>query len=248
MLFLLIINLPLAVFYRQSLSYDVIDKSQEQNSALDLFPLQSRLHSCTCPSSPLLSDQLANFACAWPWIGSFNNFLSSWLLQLWQPNSKNIPCSGQEQEQLVNTARPLLPKLRLHKFSLRASSQQQSRNALQTSILWIFHDPPVNSLNQTGNEMMCCSGIRFTDQLRVWCFWAKIGHWCSVLPNSLARIIARRLDSKASNSGSSLSIVCAAFWISKTLMCAAFWILKSSLNLWSVSTWQLYYSVYWLYS
>ena len=213
MLFLLIINLPLAVFYRQSLSYDVIDKSQEQNSALDLFPLQSRLHSCTCPSSPLLSDQLANFACAWPWIGSFNNFLSSWLLQLWQPNSKNIPCSGQEQEQLVNTARPLLPKLRLHKFSLWASSQQQSRDALQTSILWIFHDPPVNSLNQTGNEMMCYSGIP--------------------VERHLCRIIARRLDSKASSSGSLLSIMYAAFWISNSI-----------LNLWNVLTWQLYKHVH----
>ena len=33
------------------------------------------------------------------------------------PNCKVFQCGGQEQEQLVNTAPPQLPELRLHKFS-----------------------------------------------------------------------------------------------------------------------------------
>ena len=62
-------------------------------------------------------------------------------------------------EQLVNTAPPHMPELHLHKFSLLTSGQQQSRTALRTSILWMFQDHQVNSLNQNGDEMMCRSGI-----------------------------------------------------------------------------------------
>ena len=57
---------------------------------------------------------------------------------------------------MVITAPPLqLPKLCLHEFPLLTSDRQQSRDALQTSILLIFKDHLVNRLNQTGNEMMC---------------------------------------------------------------------------------------------
>ena len=66
----------------------------------------------------------------------------------------------QEQEQSVNTAPPPLPEVRLHKFSLRASGQLHSRDALRTAILWMLRDHPVNRPNQSGHEMMCRSGIR----------------------------------------------------------------------------------------
>ena len=184
----------------------------EQNSALDLFPLQRRLRSCTCPFYPLLSAR--QFCLYMALNRQFQQFpVGFGCFNFGSQIVKQIACSGQEQEQSVNTAHPLLPKLRLHKFSIRASSQQQSRDALQTSILWIFHDPPVNSLNQTGNEMMCYSGIP--------------------VERHLCRIIARRLDSKASSSGSLLSIMYAAFWISNSI-----------LNLWNVLTWQLYKHVH----
>ena len=41
------------------------------------------------------------------------------LCQVLQLNCKTLPCCGQEQEQLVNTAPIQLPKLCLHKFFLR---------------------------------------------------------------------------------------------------------------------------------
>ena len=37
---------------------------------------------------------------------------------------------------------------------------------------------------------------RFSDRLRVSSVWAKIGHYCTFLPNSLSRIIARRFGSR----------------------------------------------------
>ena len=51
-------------------------------------------------------------------------------------------------------------------------------------------------------------------------FGQKLDTNAAVLPNCLALIIAsaRRLDSKASYSGSSPSIVCAAFWISNSIL------------------------------
>ena len=51
-----------------------------------------------------------------------------------------MSCCEQEQEQLVNTASPLLPELpvSLYKFFLLASSQQQSRDALGTAISGCF--------------------------------------------------------------------------------------------------------------
>ena len=60
------------------------------------------------------------------------------------PNCKFFQCGGQEQEQLVNTAPPQLPELRLHKLFLRTSGQQQSRDALRAFILWMFQDHLVN--------------------------------------------------------------------------------------------------------
>ena len=61
---------------------------------------------------------------------------------------------------MVNTAPPQLPELPLHKFSLRTSGQQQSRDAaLGAFILWMFQDHLVNYPNQTGYEIVCSSGI-----------------------------------------------------------------------------------------
>ena len=53
---------------------------------------------------------------------------------------------------MVNTAL-LPPKLILSKFLL-AICQQQSKDALQTSILWIFRDHPVNCPNQAGYKII----------------------------------------------------------------------------------------------
>ena len=78
--------------------------------------------------------------------------------------------SGQEQEQelLVNTAPPQLPKLCLHKFSLQTRGQQQGRDDVHL----------VNGPNQTGCEMMSlCSRA-------VWCVWAIWGKGGTLLLQS----------------------------------------------------------------
>ena len=77
----------------------------------------------------------------------------NWIVKTFQ-----VPCDGLEQEQ-INTAPPLLPKLCLHMFFLLIIGQQQSKDVLQTSILWMFQDHQVKCLNQTGYEMMCHLGI-----------------------------------------------------------------------------------------
>ena len=149
--------------------------------------------------------------------------------QVRPPKCKQFPCGEQEQEQPVNTAPPTLPELRIHKFSLRTCGQQQSRDTLRTSILWMSHDHPVNCPYQTGHEMMCRSGI----SVEQWAFslprdtqtnwgsdaWGqRLDTNAAVLPDSPALIIAPRLNSKASKSGSSLSIVCAASRISNSIL------------------------------
>ena len=48
-------------------------------------------------------------------------------------------------------------------------------------------------------------------------FGLRLDTNAGVLPESLARIISPRLDSKASKSGSSQSIVCAVFRISNSM-------------------------------
>ena len=58
----------------------------------------------------------------------------------------------------MNIAPPPLPEEHLHKFSLRASGQLQSRFALRTSILRMFRYHRVGPLNPT--EMMCHRAIR----------------------------------------------------------------------------------------
>ena len=61
---------------------------------------------------------------------------------------------------MVNTAPPPLPELRLHKFSLRARDQKQSKYALRSSILRMICDLPVNRPNRADYEMLFRSGIR----------------------------------------------------------------------------------------
>ena len=84
---------------------------------------------------------------------SLESAVSTFRCPILPPNCKKIPCCGQEQPT------PQLTELHPHKFSLRTSGQQHSRDVLRFSILWMFQDHPVNRLNQTGDDMMCCSGI-----------------------------------------------------------------------------------------
>ena len=66
---------------------------------------------------------------------------------------------------------PPLPELRLQKFSLRASGQQQSRYAapyaLRTSILRMFRDHQVNRPNQTvlATSMRWCAAVEFASNM-----------------------------------------------------------------------------------
>ena len=123
----------------------------------------------------------------------------------------------------MNTSPPPLPELRLHKVSLWASDQQQSGDALRTSILRMFHNHPASRLNQIGHEMMCRSGVVVERHLctirRPIEGLPRLGKdWKLILQPSHARIIARRLDLKASKSGSLLSTVCAVSWISNSIV------------------------------
>ena len=78
-------------------------------------------------------------------------------LCLVQPlNNEKLPCAGQGQELWVNIAVPPLPELWLHKFHLCAipGHQNQRKDPLERSTLWIFSDPLVICPNQTALEMM----------------------------------------------------------------------------------------------
>ena len=166
---------------------------------------------------------LAYFDCTHQKDSSADSTISCWGLP---SNCKTFPCGGQEQEQLVNTAPPQLPRLCLHKFSLLACGQQQSRDALWTSILWMLHDHPMNCLDQTGHGMMCHSGI----YIKLSIFFAKFAwyadlfedlmrsgrDWTTMLQSYLI-LLLKVLDSKASKSGSLPSIVRAVCWISNSL-------------------------------
>ena len=157
---------------------------------------------------------LADFQCHIASNRQSNNYLSDSASELWK-----VSIWWTETGQLVNTA-PLRLQLlakRLHKFSLRTSGQQRSSNALQTSILWMFpiQDHLVNCSNLTSNEMVC------HNTPADWgsdAFGQRLDSNAAILPNSLTRINATRLDSKASNSGSSKSNACAVWWISNLIL------------------------------
>ena len=113
-------------------------------------------------------------------------------------NVHTLPLTGQGHQQWVKTIALLqLPESPLQKFPLMAIWQYQSKDALCTSILWMFEDHLVYCLN-------------LTDMFSIWILFELVVAWFSdhsptgsgwaadpsatVLLSSLEQIIAKRWD------------------------------------------------------
>ena len=208
------------------------------------FPTQTQLHLSLFSSAfglPIRS------------VRSLESAISTIPCRIQPPDGKIFPYDGHEQEHLVSSALPRRPKLRLDKFPLQTP---RLRPLAHSTVRMPFELPFcgcfkiirwIVQIRLAIRWCTICRGIgilaecrrrrlvaRFSNWLRVWSVLRRLDTNAAFLP----RVIARRLDSKASKLGSLQSIVCAVCLISNLIS----WTLKLfNLGSWQVERVQLWW-------